>query len=106
LGVKYDLGSRTQFFNKLVQRRDPNSTTGASLAKDVNVVDLGGNSVAAIGNANADIAGSALDLIYSTSIGGFALTTFLSALERTELPAHHAQPGLSTPHPRPAAPPV
>ena len=82
LGVKYDLGSRTQFFNKIVQRRDPSSSTGAPFGKDVNVVDIGGNSVAAIGNANADVAGSALDLIYSTSIGGFALTTFLSALER------------------------
>ena len=26
LGVKYDLGSRTQFFNKIVQRRDPSSS--------------------------------------------------------------------------------
>ena len=52
--------------------------------------------MAAIGNANADIAGSALDLIYSTSIGGFALTTFLSALERTELADIQAEPVIST----------
>jgi type IV pilus assembly protein PilQ len=96
IGVKYDLGSRTQFFNKLVQRRDPSSTSGASFAKDVNIVDLGGNSLAAIGNANSDIANSALDLIYSTSIGGFALTTFLSALERTELADIQAEPVIST----------
>ena len=96
LGVKYDLGSRTQFFNKIVQRRDPSSSTGAPFGKDVNVVDIGGNSVAAIGNANADVAGSALDLIYSTSIGGFALTTFLSALERTELADIQAEPVIST----------
>jgi type IV pilus assembly protein PilQ len=96
LGIKYDLGSRTQFFNKLVQRRDPNSTSGESFAKDVNIVDLGGSSVSAIGNANADIPNSALDLIYSTSIGGFALTTFLSALERTELADIQAEPVIST----------
>ena len=96
LGIKYDLGSRTQFFNKLVQRRDPNSTSNANFAKDVNIIDLGGNSVAAIGNANADIPNSALDLIYSTSIGGFALTTFLSALERTELADIQAEPVIST----------
>jgi type IV pilus assembly protein PilQ len=96
LGVKYDLGSRTQFFNKIVQRRDPSSSTGAPFGRDVNVVDIGGNSVAAIGNANADVAGSALDLIYSTSIGGFALTTFLSALERTELADIQAEPVIST----------
>ena len=95
LGVKYDLGSRTQFFNKLVQRRDPTSH-GEPFDKDVNIIDLGGNSLAAIGNANADIAGSALDLIFSTSIGGFALTTFLSALERTELADIQAEPVIST----------
>jgi type IV pilus assembly protein PilQ len=94
IGVKYDLGSRTQFFNKLVQRTDP--STGKSFARDVNIVDLGGNSLSAIGNANADIANSALDLIYSTSIGGFALTTFLSALERTELADIQAEPVIST----------
>ncbi len=96
LGIKYDLGTRTQFFNKLVQRRDPTSATGETFAKDVNVIDLGGNSLAGIGNANADIPGSALDLIYSTSIGGFALTTFLSALERTELADIQAEPVIST----------
>ena len=52
--------------------------------------------MAAIGNANADIPNSALDLIYSTSIGGFALTTFLSALERTELADIQAEPVIST----------
>ncbi|MEP7175798.1 MAG: secretin N-terminal domain-containing protein [Gemmatimonadales bacterium] len=95
LGVKYDLGSRSQFFNKLVQRPDP-ATPGESYARDVNIIDLGGSSLAAIGNANSDIAGSALDLIYSTSIGGFALTTFLSALERTELADIQAEPVIST----------
>ena len=95
LGVKYDLGSRNQFFNKLVQRPDP-TRPGEPYDQNVNIVDLGGNSVSAIGNADATIAGSALDLIYSTSIGGFALTTFLSALERTELADIQAEPVIST----------
>ena len=95
LGIKYDLGSRTQFFNKLVQRPDPNNP-GDVFDKTVNIIDLGGNSVAAIGNANSDVANSALDLIYSTSIGGFALTTFLSALEKTELADIQAEPVIST----------
>ena len=94
LGIKYDLGSRNQFFNKLVQRTDP--TTGKAFDKAVNVIDLGGNSVAAIGNADATITGSALDLVYSTAIGGFSLTTFLSALERTELADIQAEPVIST----------
>ncbi len=95
LGIKYDLGSRSQFFNKLVQRPDP-ANPGDVFDKPVNVIDLGGNSVAAVGNADANIAGSALDLIYSTSIGGFALTTFLSALEKTELADIQAEPVIST----------
>ena len=94
LGIKYDLGDRNQFFNKLVQRRDP--ATGDSYDRNVNVINLGGNSVSAIGNADASITGAALDLIYSTSIGGFSLTTFLSALEKTELADIQAEPVIST----------
>ena len=94
LGIKYDLGNRNQFFNKVVQRTDP--STGDPFASNVNVVDLGGGSVAAVGNADASITGSALDLIFSTSIGGFSLTSFLSALERTELADIQAEPVIST----------
>jgi type IV pilus assembly protein PilQ len=94
LGIKYDLGDRNQFFNKLVQRRDP--TTGDSFDKNVNIINLGGNSVSAIGNADASIAGAALDLIYSTSIGGFSLTTFLTALETSQLADIQAEPVIST----------
>ncbi len=93
LGVKYDLGDRHQFFNKLVQRTDP---SGSPFDKNINVVDLGGNSVSAIGNADAVIKNSALDLIYSTTIGGFSLTTFLSALETSELADIQAEPVIST----------
>ena len=95
LGVRYDLGNKSQFFNKLVQRPDP-STPGTSFGRDVNIVDLGGNSVSAIGNADATITGSALDLIYSTSIGGFSLTTFLSALQTVELADIQAEPVITT----------
>jgi type IV pilus secretin PilQ/predicted competence protein len=95
LGVKYDLGNSNQFFNKLVQRGNP-ATPGTTFGRDVNIVDLGGTSVSAIGNADAVITGSALDLIYSTSIGGFSLSTFLSALERTELADIQAEPVIST----------
>jgi type IV pilus assembly protein PilQ len=94
LGLKYDLGNRNQFFNKLVQRRDP--ATGKPFDRNVNVIDLGGNSVSAIGNADASITGSALDLVYSTSIGGFSLTTFLSALQTTQLADIQAEPVITT----------
>ncbi|MFL5495045.1 MAG: AMIN domain-containing protein [Gemmatimonadales bacterium] len=95
LGLKYDLGNRNQFFNKLVQRPDP-ANPGKQFDKTVNVVDLGGNSVSAIGNADASIAASALDVVFSTSIGGFSLTSFLSALQKTELADIQAEPVIST----------
>jgi type IV pilus assembly protein PilQ len=94
LGLKYDLGSKTQFFNKVVQRTDP--STGDPFKPEVNVIDLGGSSVSAIGNADATIVGSALDLVFSTAIGGFSLTSFLSALERTDLADIQAEPVIST----------
>ncbi len=100
LGVRYDLGNKSQFFNKLVQRPDP-STPGTSFGRDVNIVDLGGNSVSAIGNADATITGSALDLIYSTSIGGFSLTTFLSALQTVGAGRHPGRAGHHDPRQSP-----
>ena len=96
LGIKYDLGDRNQFFNKVVQRREPGGGPTDFFDPPVNIVDLGGNTVSAIGNADATITGSALDLIYSTSIGGFSLTTFLSALEKTELADIQAEPVITT----------
>jgi type IV pilus assembly protein PilQ len=95
LGLKYDLGNQNQFFNKIVQRCcDP--TTGKKYTPEINVVDLGGNSVAAIGNANGAIVGSALDMIFSTAIGGFSLTSFLSAVERADLSDIQAEPVITT----------
>jgi type IV pilus assembly protein PilQ len=96
LGIKYDLGDRNQFFNKVVQRREPGGGPTDFFDRNVNIIDLGGNSVSAIGNADATITGSALDLIYSTSIGGFSLTTFLSALEKSELADIQAEPVITT----------
>jgi type IV pilus assembly protein PilQ len=94
LGVKYDLGSNNQFFNKLIQRTDP--STGEPYDEDVNIVDVGGNTVSAIGNAENTIVGSALDLVFSTALGGFTLTSFLSALERQDLSDVQAEPVITT----------
>ena len=112
LGVKYDLGSPTQFFNKLIQRPDPRTAkldpnTGALvpqsnfLPTDV-IVDLGGNSLSAVGNADQEIINPALDLIFSTAVGNFNLTTFLQALQRVELADLQAEPTITTLDNRPA----
>lgn len=90
LGVKYDIGSANQFFNSIVQRTDP--TTGQPFNPNQNVVNLGGNSVAAVSNAQGVISGSALDLIFSTAIGGFSITSWLSALDQVQLTDVEAQP--------------
>ena len=100
LGVKYDLGSQNQFFNKLIQRTDP--STGDPYRPTQNVIDLGGNTVSAIANADANIVGSALDLVFSTALGGFNLTTFLQALETVQLSDVQAEPVISTLDNRPA----
>jgi type IV pilus assembly protein PilQ len=97
LGIKYDLGNNNQFFNKLVQRFDPFSTTpGGTYKPEVNIIDLGGNSVSGIGNASGTVVGSALDLVFSTALGGFTLTSFLSALERQDLSDVQAEPVITT----------
>jgi type IV pilus assembly protein PilQ len=96
LGLKYDLGTQDQFFNKLVQRPDPNGEPGETYDPNVNVIDLGGGAVSAIGNAGSDITNAALDLVWSTALGGFTLTTFLSALERVELSDVQAEPVITT----------
>ena len=94
LGVKYDVGTANQFFNKVVARTDP--ATGQPYNPNINVVNLGGNSVSAISNADALISNSALDLVFSTAIGGFSISSFLHALEQVELTDVEAQPIIHT----------
>ena len=95
LGFKYDLGSGSQFYNRLIQRPDPTSD-GEPYAPGVNIVDLGGNAISAIGNADATIQSAALDLTYSIALGGFTLTSFLNALERVDLTDVQTEPIITT----------
>ena len=99
LGLQYDLGSPTQFFNKLVARLD---TAGKPFGPDQTIVDLGGNSLSAIGNADQQIINPALRLIFSTAVGNFTLSTFVQALQRVELADVQAEPSVTTLDNRPA----
>jgi type IV pilus assembly protein PilQ len=99
LGLQYDLGSPTQFFNKLVSRLD---TAGRPFSPDQTIVDLGGNSLSAIGNADQQIINPALRLIFSTAVGNFTLSTFVQALQRVELADVQAEPSVTTLDNRPA----
>jgi len=117
MGVKYDLGSQTQFFNQLVQRPDPSTAKPvdtnldgvpdalvptANFSPDKTIVDLGGNSLSALGNASQQVVDPALNLIFSTAIGNFNLTSFLQALQRVELADIQAEPSITTLDNRPA----
>ena len=99
LGLQYDLGSPTQFFNKLVARLD---STGKPFSPDQTIVDLGGNSLSAIGNADQQIINPALKLIFSTALGNFTLTTFVQALQSVDLADVQAEPSVTTLDNRPA----
>jgi type IV pilus assembly protein PilQ len=111
LGVKYDLGTTNQFFNRLVQRPDPRSAQPVdtdldgvpdalvpteTFAPNETIVALGGNSLSALGNAGQQVINPALDLIFSTAIGNFDLTTFVQALQRVELADIQAEPTITT----------
>ena len=111
LGIKYDLGTSDQFSNELVQRPDPSSSEAVDTDGDgvpdavrateffdesVNIVDLGGNALSGLANADATILSPALQLIFSTAIGSFNLTSFVDALQRVELADLQAEPLTTT----------
>ena len=111
LGVKYDLGTTNQFFNQLIQRPDPRTAQPIdtdldgvpdalvpteNFPADQNIVALGGNSLSALGNASQEVINPALELIFSTAIGNFDLTTFVQALQRVELADIQAEPTITT----------
>jgi type IV pilus assembly protein PilQ len=96
LGFKYDIGSPSQFYNAVVQRPDPASGGLTPYAPARTIVDLGGNQLSAVGNAQSVITSPAIDLLFSTAIGGFSITSFLQALQQVELSDVQAEPTITT----------
>ena len=94
LGIKYDLGTRQQFFSQVIQRADSAGNPGN--ANEPPTVLLGGNTVSAIANASGNVPGAALRLIYSTALGGFDFSTFLDALQEVSLLDVQAEPSVTT----------
>jgi type IV pilus assembly protein PilQ len=89
LGLRYDLGTQTQFFNDIVARND---SAGNPLPSNTSQIALGGNTISAIANAGARVPGAALQLVYSTALGAFDFTTFFEALQTTSLLDVQAEP--------------
>ncbi|MGH7622788.1 MAG: type II secretion system protein GspD, partial [Gemmatimonadaceae bacterium] len=110
IGVSYDFGSNGTFFNSLMQRTDPSTfkpvdtngdgvpdaVTGTPFNKAQQVIEIGGNSLAAVSNANARVVNPALSLIFSTALGKFNLTSFLDALQEVRLADVQAEPSIVT----------
>jgi type IV pilus assembly protein PilQ len=96
LGLKYDLGTRDQFFQRLVRRPNPAVPTANDPSSSGGIISLGGNAVSLVGNAAGVIQGAALDVIFSTALGGYTLTSFLTALERADLSDIQAEPVITT----------
>jgi type IV pilus assembly protein PilQ len=96
LGLRYDLGTSTQFFNSLITRPNPQDTTGNTpyVAQTTPlVVNLGGSAVAAIANASAQLPQvPALRLVATTVLGNYALSAFLEALSTLQLSDIQAEP--------------
>lgn len=111
IGISYDLGSGGAFFNKLVPRP---SAFGATDTNGDGINDaivptafydpittpaafkLGGNQLAAIGNASQRVFNPALSLLFSTTLGKFSLTSFIDALQEVRLADIQAEPSIVT----------
>ena len=99
LGVTYDLkDSRGNSLNRLVgvpeRALDTGELTG-ELTRD-NLVLLGGNSIAALGNATTRVVGPSLETIMSLVLGRYTLITFLDALQTAQLSDVQAAPLITT----------
>jgi type IV pilus assembly protein PilQ len=103
LGIAYDFASPNTFSNILVQHTNPATGQPFDATQTPNIITLGGDGLSAISNASRpEQSGSALNLIYSVAIGKFSLTSFLDALQSTQLSDVQAEPSIVTLDNRPA----
>ncbi|HSJ10223.1 MAG TPA: secretin N-terminal domain-containing protein [Longimicrobiales bacterium] len=97
MGVVYDLkdsrGNQLNEFNPGLADLDGD---GVMEQVDDDVIMLGGNSIAALGNANNRVAAPALQLISSLVLGRHSLVAFLEALQTVSMSDIQAKPYLRT----------
>jgi type IV pilus assembly protein PilQ len=110
LGITYDIGTARQFFNTVIPRQevvqqipiDRNGDGVPDAFREVlqpvigDRVDLGGNVISAIANANSSISSPALNLIFSAALGKYSLTPFIQALQESSLADVQAEPTVVT----------
>ncbi len=93
LGLSYDLGSTNTFYNTLLPRIPEEGSSQQIEAQ----VELGGDALAGVANASRKYRqGSALNLIFSTALGKYSLTSFLDALRESQLSDVQAEPSVVT----------
>jgi type IV pilus assembly protein PilQ len=100
LGVVYDLkdsrGNQLSGLSDNFVDTNQNGRLDPSEGTPDNVVLLGGNSIAALGNANVRVAGPALTLATSLVLGRHTLISFLEALQTVSLSDIQAKPMVRT----------
>ncbi len=110
MGITYDIGTARQFFNTVIPRQevvsqipiDRNGDGVPDAFRQVlqpvvgDRVDIGGNTLSAIANANSSIGSSALNLIFSAAMGKYSLTPFIQALQESSLADVQAEPTVVT----------
>jgi type IV pilus assembly protein PilQ len=99
LGFVYDLkDSRGSQLNSVVQGWDDINGNGvfeSGEETDQNLISLGGNSVAALANANFRVASPALQLVSTLLLGRHSLITFIDALQSVNLTDIQAAPSIT-----------
>lgn len=94
MGIVYDLkDSRGNSLNRVHPAPDPRNPGEGT---NDNLVLLGGNSIAALGNANTRVQGPQLETLISLVMGRFTLVGFLEALQLAELSDVQAAPVVTT----------
>lgn len=92
LGIQYDIGApavgQGSFFNEVVTR--------SGFSESQSVVDLGGSSLAAVGNSKGIMVDAALQVIATTTFGDYSLSAFLQAVQTVNLADVQAEPVIST----------
>jgi type IV pilus assembly protein PilQ len=94
LGLRYDLGTQQQYFNSLIPRDTTGTRTPVQAGTQQSPVSVvfGGSALAGVANATAVVVSPTLELIYTTVLGNYALSTFLQAAEQMSLADVQAEP--------------
>ena len=99
LGFVYDLkDSRGSQLNQVVQGWNDTNGNGVfepGEESDENLISLGGNSVAALANANFRVAAPALQMVTSLLLGRHSLITFIDALQSVSMSDIQAAPTIT-----------